>query len=190
MADHSGSSGRSTRFRALFEAALQDYEKATNITLASHPLATQLQSCQSAESITAILQGQVPAFCESQGSDRAMKSIEGIVSILTRLSATSFLGDAIDLPFPPVKAMHAGLTILLATAKDATATFDPLVDLLESIEHFLSRLDIYTRIPPTPVMDDVVVKIMMELLSTLALATNELKQGRASESVLTDMSPY
>jgi len=97
MGDYSGSSGRSTRFRALFEAALQDYEKATNVTLASHPLATQLQSCQSAESITAILQGQAPAFCESQGSDRAMKSIKGIVLILTRLSATSFLGDAIDL---------------------------------------------------------------------------------------------
>ncbi len=97
MADHSGSSGRSTRFRALFKAALQDYEKATNVSLASHPLATQLQSCQSAESITAILQSQAPAFGESQGSDRAMISIKGIVLILTRLSATSFLGDAIDL---------------------------------------------------------------------------------------------
>jgi hypothetical protein len=36
-------------------------------------------------------------------------------------------------------------------------------------------------------MDDVVVRIMMELLSTLALATKELKQGRTSESVLADM---
>ena len=108
-----------------------------------------------------------------------------------------------------MKAIHAGLAILLAvcavlsylyrypcdiqanqTAKDAIATYDRLVDLLESIERFLSRLDIYTRIPPTPVMDDVVVKIMMELLSTLALVTNELNQGRASESVLAEMSPY
>ena len=95
-----------------------------------------------------------------------------------------------------MKAIHAGLAILLAvcavlsylyrypcdtqanqTAKDAIATYDPLVDLLESIEHFLSRLYIYTWIPPTPVMDDVVVKIMMELLSTLALAIKELKRG-------------
>jgi hypothetical protein len=97
MEDHSRYSGRSTRFRALFDAALQDYEKTTNVTLSFHPLATQVQSCQSAESITAILQAQAPAFGESQGIDRTMKSIKGIVLILTRLSATSFLGNAIDL---------------------------------------------------------------------------------------------
>jgi hypothetical protein len=31
-------------------------------------------------------------------------------------------------------------------------------------------------------MDGIVVKILVELLSTLALATKELKQGRSSES--------
>jgi hypothetical protein len=37
--------------------------------------------------------------------------------------------------------------------------------------------------PPTPVMDEIVAKIMVELLSTLALATKMLKQGRSSKSV-------
>ena len=76
------------------------------------------------------------------------------------------------------------------TAKDVAATYDTLADLIESIQHFFSRLDIYTRIPPTPVMDDMVVKIILELLSTLALTTKDLKQGRASESILTDVLPY
>jgi hypothetical protein len=58
------------------------------------------------------------------------------------------------------------------------------------IEHFLNRLDIYTRIPRTPAMDEMVIKIIVELLSTLALATRELKQGRSSESVLADVLPY
>jgi len=35
-------------------------------------------------------------------------------------------------------------------------------------------------------MDEILVKIMMELLSTLAQATKELKQGRSSESPLAD----
>jgi len=61
--------------------------------------------------------------------------------------------------------------------------------LLESIEHLLKPLGIYTQIPSTPAMDEVVVKIMVELLSTLALKTNELKQGRRSEHVLTDVFP-
>jgi len=70
------------------------------------------------------------------------------------------------------------------------ASYEPLFDLLESIEHFLNRLDIYTRIPPTPAMDEIVAKIMVELLSTLALATKQLKQGRSSEFILLDLLLY
>ena len=68
--------------------------------------------------------------------------------------------------------------------------YDALIDLLESIEHFLKRLDIYTKVPPTPAMDEIVVKIMVELVSTLALATKELKQGRPSEPVSPDVVAY
>jgi hypothetical protein len=64
-------------------------------------------------------------------------------------------------------------------------SYGALLDLLESIDHFLKRLDIYTKIPPTPAMDEILIKIMVELVSTLALATKELKQGRPSASVLT-----
>ena len=63
------------------------------------------------------------------------------------------------------------------------ATYDALVDLLESIEHFVMRLDIYTHIPHTPALDEIVVKIIVELLSTLALVTKKLKQGRTSKSI-------
>ena len=72
-------------------------------------------------------------------------------------------------------------------AKGVVDSYDPLVYLLEAIEHFLQRLDIYTEIPPTPTIVELVVKIMVELLSTLALATKDLKQGRSSKSVLADI---
>ena len=75
-------------------------------------------------------------------------------------------------------------------ARGVISSWDALFELLELIEHFLNRLDKYTRIPRTPAMDQMVVKIMVELLSTLALATRELKQGRSSESVLADVLPY
>jgi len=67
-------------------------------------------------------------------------------------------------------------------ANGMIASYDAIVDLLELIEHFLKCLDIYTRIPLTPTMDEILVKIMVELVSTLALATAELRQGRLSES--------
>jgi hypothetical protein len=56
--------------------------------------------------------------------------------------------------------------------------------LLESIGHFLNRLEIYTEIPPTEAMNEMVVKILVELLSTLALTTKEIQRGKLSESIV------
>ena len=72
--------------------------------------------------------------------------------------------------------------------KDVSTSFDALVDLLECIGNFLNRLDIYTKIPPTAAMTEVVVKIIVELISTLGLATKQVKQGRPSECAPVDAS--
>jgi hypothetical protein len=55
------------------------------------------------------------------------------------------------------------------------------MDLFENLGNFLKRLEIYTAIPPTPMMTNIIVKIMVELLSVLALATKQIKQGRLSK---------
>jgi len=112
-----------------------------------------------------------------------MKSIKIAVSTLTPLSAAPSFADAFCQSFPPAKAIYAGLAILLGAAKGVLSSWDTLVELLESIEHFLNPLEIYTRIPRTLAMDEVIVKIMVELFSTLSLATRELKQGRSIKIV-------
>jgi hypothetical protein len=66
------------------------------------------------------------------------------------------------------------------TIKDVSASYDALIGLLESTENFLKRLDIYTKIPPTTAMTEIIVKILIELLSIFAIATREVKQGRLS----------
>ena len=46
---------------------------------------------------------------------------------------------------------------------------------------------IYTKIDrPTPAMTEVVIKIMVELISVLALVTKQINQGRFSKSLLID----
>jgi hypothetical protein len=64
---------------------------------------------------------------------------------------------------------------------------DALIDLLESIEHVLNRLNIYTRITPPPEIALIVVKVFVELTFTLALVTEELKKQRSSEPVLANV---
>jgi hypothetical protein len=50
-----------------------------------------------------------------------------------------------------------------------------LVNLIESITNFLRRLDIYIKIPPTAAMTEIVVKILVELLSTLAFLVKQTR---------------
>ena len=79
---------------------------------------------------------------------------------------------------------------MFQAAKRVETSYDLLTDLLGSIEHLLRRIEIYTQIPHTPALDEMVVRIMVELISTLALATKGLMQGRSSESSLVNVPPY
>ena len=74
------------------------------------------------------------------------------------------------------------------TAKYVRSSYESLVDIFECVENFLRRLKIYTEVPPTPAMTDILFKIMVEVLSVLALATKQINQGRFSKPMLPDNS--
>jgi len=82
----------SARFQALFEPALQAYEKKTGVSLAQHPLAVKLQSCDTVEAITGLLQDQAQAFRHFEGSDKVMKAVKMIVSILSKIASINAFG--------------------------------------------------------------------------------------------------
>jgi hypothetical protein len=69
----------------LFAASLQEYEKQTGIALSKHPLADRLRYSNSAESVTTILQEQVPACSDFGGTDRITKSLSSVISVLYTL---------------------------------------------------------------------------------------------------------
>jgi len=65
------------------------------------------------------------------------------------------------------------------------ASYDALVEIFECVEGFVRRLMIYTKIEkPDPALAEVLIKIMAELISILALATKQMNQGLFSRSVL------
>jgi hypothetical protein len=68
-------------------------------------------------------------------------------------------------------------------ARDADASKDMLADLFSRIENFFKRLESYKLVSPTPAMTNMIVKIMIEVLSILSIATTEIKQGRRSENL-------
>jgi hypothetical protein len=74
MSDQPGSS----RLCVLFKAVLEDYEKQTGIALAKHPLAEQLQDCDSVESVTAVFREQTQAFSDFRKRDKIMKLLGSV----------------------------------------------------------------------------------------------------------------
>ena len=65
-------------------------------------------------------------------------------------------------------------------ARDTAASRDALIELFDKMENFFVRLKTYIEVPPTAEMTNVMGKIMAEVLSMLAIATKEMKQGRTS----------
>jgi hypothetical protein len=58
-----------------------------------------------------------------------------------------------------------------------------LIDIFVRIESFFKRLESYTEVQPTDAMTDVIMKIMIEVLSILAIATKQIERGRSSELI-------
>jgi hypothetical protein len=86
--------------------------------------------------------------------------------------------------------VHFGDAQAYQAVKGVIDSYDVLIDLLESIEHFLRRLDIYTKLETlsTVGMTEIIVKILVELLTTLAVVTKQIKQGKSSESGFCEIS--
>ena len=78
----------SSAFESLFQSALEEYEKVTGINLVRHPLAAQLERCNSVESVTQAIQDQAEAFCKfREGNHEAITVLKHTVRALHALSA-------------------------------------------------------------------------------------------------------
>ena len=74
-------------------------------------------------------------------------------------------------------------------AKDVIASQDALIVIFERIADPFKRLEEHTEVPMTEAVKDIVVNIMADVLAIFAIMTQELKQGRSSESIPNDTSP-
>jgi hypothetical protein len=66
--------------------------------------------------------------------------------------------------------------VLISQAAQAVgASRDALIDLFERMENIFRRLETYTDVPQTAGMTDVIMKVMVEVLRILAIATKEIQ---------------
>jgi hypothetical protein len=92
----SSSSPNGPNFQLIINNALDKYKKRTKRDLLAHPLAAQLQSCDSPSAILVILQQQVQGSDQSRSSDeRLSRWLDPTISVLYALSST--LGAGVGL---------------------------------------------------------------------------------------------
>ncbi|KAH8988144.1 hypothetical protein EDB86DRAFT_3245561 [Lactarius hatsudake] len=177
------SAGSSSRFQDIFNAALKSYQKQTNKDLIAHPLASQLQSCDSTSAILAVLLDQVREFDQARSdNERLIKWLIPTVNVLYAFSTT--VSEGVGLVFSPAKVIFAGIGVFLLAAKDVAASKDALAELFERIGFFFNRLETYTEVTPTVAMTNIITKIMVEVLTIFGIATKELRRGSASEFLI------
>jgi len=77
-------------------------------------------------------------------------------------------------------------TPLFQVAIGVSSSYDALLELFECVASFLKRLHIYAeKITMSSTMSDIIVQITVEVLSVLALATKQIKEGRFSKWPIT-----
>ncbi|KAH8986424.1 hypothetical protein EDB86DRAFT_2249606 [Lactarius hatsudake] len=164
----------------IFNAALKSYQKQTNKDLIAHPLASQLQSCDSTSAILAVLLDQVREFDQARSdNERLIKWLIPTVNVLYAFSTT--VSEGVGLVFSPAKVIFAGIGVFLLAAKDVAASKDALAELFERIGFFFNRLETYTEVTPTVAMTNIITKIMVEVLTIFGIATKELRRGSAKK---------
>ncbi|KAF8260389.1 hypothetical protein EI94DRAFT_910452 [Lactarius quietus] len=166
-----------SNFQSILDA-VDKYAEQTGINLKENPFAEKVKNCDSPSAVLDLLQDNLKAFKDFRDKNR--KFIECISPVLQFVHAFSgVLGEAAGLiPFQPAKLIFAGIDVLFAAADGVSASYDALLELFECIGNFLRRLHIYSEIPLDILMEDMVAKIMVELISILALAKKQIGRGR------------
>ena len=96
----------SSDYEVIFDNALKAYKKKTGKDLASNPLLRSLETCNSPDSVLALLKDQIPAFDQLGSNDeRLTKWVSPVVNVLYNFAAT--IGGAVSLVSLDILDIHS-----------------------------------------------------------------------------------
>ncbi|KAI9513370.1 hypothetical protein F5148DRAFT_35 [Russula earlei] len=168
-------------FRLILDAALEYYATQTGIDLTKYPSAHKLQCCGTSEAVLQLLHAREMEFKDYRERNRRLIDFLGPVVQVVHAFSGALSNLASPVPFLPIKTIFVGIDVLLTAAKGVSASYDALVDLFDCMASFLQRLHIYTGIQLDSMMAHILIRVMVEVLSVLALATKQIKQGRLTK---------
>jgi hypothetical protein len=143
----SSTSTSSSNFQSIFNASLQAYNNKTKNILLDHPLADQLQSCDSLNAVLSVLQDLIQQFEQRRTSDERLKNwLNPTVNVLYSFSAT--LGEGVGMVSIDYLTMICTL-IVIYQVLSPTKTIFAGIGVLLLVRIFID-LSIHTMMTPAP----------------------------------------
>ncbi|KAI0281876.1 hypothetical protein BC826DRAFT_320944 [Russula brevipes] len=94
--------------------ALRGYAKKTGKNLMSHPLAIEIDNCETADSVIRILRGEAQAFSEYRKEDPTLiNCLISVVHGFYTISSSALFDTGSRTELPPVKAIFSAIAVLL-----------------------------------------------------------------------------
>ncbi|KAH9063573.1 hypothetical protein EDB87DRAFT_1820687 [Lactarius vividus] len=150
--------------------AFDRYASQVGMDLTKNPLANALRRSVSPSAVLELLQDKAHAFNDYRDGDRTLiDRLKPVVQVVH--GSSGVFGEAVSL----VRANRLEVTVRIFTLPQPSTV---PTNLFECLANFPKRLQTYISIPFTPLMADIIVKILVELRSVLALATKQVQQGR------------
>ncbi|KAH9173602.1 hypothetical protein EDB89DRAFT_2068714 [Lactarius sanguifluus] len=156
-------------FKAIFDNALEEYKKKTGTNLTTHPLANDLQTCDSPDAILTYFKytyGHTKSLFQPSAPtpQRWSNSVEPPGVQASKSYFRWILCPSCWVYHP--KILDTGSLIHISqTAKASRASHNAFIDLFELVGSFLKRLKIYSGIPLTTKINELFGRIMVEILS-------------------------
>ncbi|KAF8259940.1 hypothetical protein EI94DRAFT_1706687 [Lactarius quietus] len=167
-----------SNFQSIIDS-LDKYTEQTGINLNENPFANKVKDCNSSDAVLVLLQENLKAFKDYRDKNRKFIDCLSPVVQFVHAAFSGILGDAAGLiPFQPASLIFSGIDVLFTAADGVSASYNALLELFECLGNFLKRLHLYSGISLDPLMTDIVSRIMVELISILALAKKQMSRGR------------
>ncbi|EMD37418.1 hypothetical protein CERSUDRAFT_123391 [Gelatoporia subvermispora B] len=171
----------SSQFHLLLQDALIDFSRRTKVDLFTDPSTKALMRCDSVDEVMSILQDRIDKTNDFRGGDIKIQLVSKLMPFVTTVLALNpieTIGEGFGANFAPAKVIVGAAGVLLEAVKGVSSSYNSLMELLDCITRFLVRLEIYTKVPLNPAMKSTLVRTLVHVISVLALATEQIKQGR------------
>ncbi|KAL1663120.1 hypothetical protein GGF50DRAFT_57577 [Schizophyllum commune] len=157
----------------IWHAAVERYEHNTGTKL--ELLLDGPVDASSARSIESFIDEGAERFARfrADGSARARKWLKPIAATVQLLS--SCLGDAVTLPFSPMKAVFGAIGVAIKLSIEVTKDYDAAMDAFETIADHLARIKI---VAANETLREPSVRVLSQTLVVMGVITQLQRDGR------------